>query len=189
MLFTLSNSNRRKIIAKFLRRDVQKTKITFIPAFKIGNYSTLVLKQFRVPPIQGRFHTNYRYFTLADVSSDTHTTLVLFHILHPFLYYIPFHPLLSSFACSEANNMVFWLPSIKYSSTSQGYWAPVTSTINWCEEVCRPYLTLKRHASMLIYIVGLLRHSIFSRDRQHSDKYSIHISCIQGHRQLRKIWP
>lgn len=30
--------------------------------------------------------------------------------------------------------MPSWLPSIAYPPSQQGYWHPVTSTINWCEE-------------------------------------------------------
>ena len=33
--------------------------------------------------------------------------------------------------------MPSWLPSTEYPLTAKkGYWAPITSTINWCEEVC-----------------------------------------------------
>jgi len=32
--------------------------------------------------------------------------------------------------------MPSWLPSIAYPSPRNGYWGPVTSTLNWCEEVC-----------------------------------------------------
>lgn len=28
-----------------------------------------------------------------------------------------------------------WLPALRYPSEQKGYWEPVTSTINWCEEV------------------------------------------------------
>lgn len=31
--------------------------------------------------------------------------------------------------------MPSWLPSIPYSNSTGGYWDPVTSTLNWCEEV------------------------------------------------------
>ncbi|KAK4957825.1 alkaline ceramidase ydc1, partial [Elasticomyces elasticus] len=30
--------------------------------------------------------------------------------------------------------MPSWLPSIPYSPAGEGYWSPVTSTLNWCEE-------------------------------------------------------
>lgn len=30
--------------------------------------------------------------------------------------------------------MPSWLPSITYPPAGDGYWSPVTSTINWCEE-------------------------------------------------------
>lgn len=30
--------------------------------------------------------------------------------------------------------MYSWLPSFPYDSSAEGYWAPVTSTLNWCEE-------------------------------------------------------
>lgn len=36
------------------------------------------------------------------------------------------------------SGMPSWLPSTKYPLVAnEGYWAPITSTINWCEEVCR----------------------------------------------------
>ena len=36
-----------------------------------------------------------------------------------------------------APRMLSWVPSIPYADPRQGgYWDPVTSTINWCEEVC-----------------------------------------------------
>lgn len=28
-----------------------------------------------------------------------------------------------------------WLPSVPYPPSRDGYWSPVTSTLNWCEEV------------------------------------------------------
>lgn len=37
---------------------------------------------------------------------------------------------------AQASKMLSWLPSIAYSDPTGGYWDPVTSTINWCEEVC-----------------------------------------------------
>lgn len=30
--------------------------------------------------------------------------------------------------------MVQWLPSVRYPPAQKGFWEPVTSTINWCEE-------------------------------------------------------
>lgn len=32
--------------------------------------------------------------------------------------------------------MTFWLPAVRYPEAGPGYWDPVTSTLNWCEEVC-----------------------------------------------------
>ena len=31
--------------------------------------------------------------------------------------------------------MLSWLPSFPYPPSQKGYWDPVTSTLNWCEEV------------------------------------------------------
>ena len=31
--------------------------------------------------------------------------------------------------------MPSWLPAIPYSNNHAGYWDPITSTLNWCEEV------------------------------------------------------
>lgn len=39
------------------------------------------------------------------------------------------------------------LPSWSYDPPYPGFWDPVTSTINWCEEVCRPRCTSRRAAS------------------------------------------
>ena len=36
--------------------------------------------------------------------------------------------------------MVSWIPSIAYPPAQDGYWSPVTSTLNWCEEVGEPRL-------------------------------------------------
>lgn len=41
-----------------------------------------------------------------------------------------------------------WLPSISYTPAHTGYWEPVTSTINWCEEVCTSYID--RHPGKLL---------------------------------------
>ncbi len=30
--------------------------------------------------------------------------------------------------------MPTWLPSIRYPPEQEGYWAPITSTLDWCEE-------------------------------------------------------
>jgi hypothetical protein len=32
--------------------------------------------------------------------------------------------------------MTLWLPAVRYPEAGPGYWDPVTSTLNWCEEVC-----------------------------------------------------
>lgn len=40
---------------------------------------------------------------------------------------------------SEASVMASMLPSIPYPPSRDGYWSPVTSTLNWCEEVRRIY--------------------------------------------------
>jgi hypothetical protein len=39
---------------------------------------------------------------------------------------------------SESLAMPQWLhlPFIPYPQSKAGYWNPVTSTLNWCEEVC-----------------------------------------------------
>lgn len=42
-----------------------------------------------------------------------------------------------SFRCTYGRvaEMPAWLPSIDYPPSTEGYWHPVTSTLNWCEEV------------------------------------------------------
>lgn len=40
--------------------------------------------------------------------------------------------------------MPAWLPSIPYPAPGDGYWSPVTSTLNWCEEVSHPKNKLSR---------------------------------------------
>lgn len=53
--------------------------------------------------------------------------------------------------------MSSWLPSLPYPPPDQkGFWEPVTSTINWCEEVLILYLLT---VSILCHL-GLLRHSL-----------------------------
>lgn len=37
-----------------------------------------------------------------------------------------------------------WLPAIDYPPEQAGFWSPVTSTINWCEEVRRSLASVKR---------------------------------------------
>jgi dihydroceramidase len=34
----------------------------------------------------------------------------------------------------EEGNMIIWLPSFPYGPPQEGYWSPVSSTIDWCEE-------------------------------------------------------
>src|SRR5882672_470114 len=34
-----------------------------------------------------------------------------------------------------AESVLSWLPSIPYPPSREGRWSPVTSTLNWCEEV------------------------------------------------------
>ena len=57
-----------------------------------------------------------------------------------------------------------WLPSIPYPpARDDGYWAPITSTLDWCEEVR----------------IGLLSTQVISlfTDRSHQNYYATHYSA------------
>jgi hypothetical protein len=44
-------------------------------------------------------------------------------------------PLKVSTELLSKHSMGHWLPFFDYPPLKEGYWLPVTSTINWCEEV------------------------------------------------------
>jgi hypothetical protein len=86
--------------------------------------------------------------------------------------------LLSLFTTSSVHEM--WsLPFIPYPPAKAGFWNPVTSTLNWCEEVCSMVAFWKldpdsSHA-------GLLCDSLRRRDCQHSDESHVYVAGHQGY--------
>lgn len=75
-------------------------------------------------------------------------------------------------------NMYSWLPSFPYGPPAEGYWAPVTSTLNWCEEVCISSISKAVKCSCR---PGLLCHSLRRWDSQHSNQPSFRIPCLHRH--------
>lgn len=79
------------------------------------------------------------------------------------------------------------LPSFPYPSAGDGFWSPVTATLNWCEEVRWVELPfpLDTHGGRLITPTkGLLRNDILGGDHQHSDEHVFRLSCNQRHPEL-----
>jgi hypothetical protein len=54
------------------------------------------------------------------------------------VFYIFFKFIISSFSLYSASMsaLLSHLPSIPYPPEQDGYFSPVTSTLDWCEEVC-----------------------------------------------------
>jgi dihydroceramidase len=70
----------------------------------------------------------------------------------PFL--LPFHEYLLSPNLTESLylsylQMTWSLPSFPYPPAKDGYWEPVTSTLNWCEEVSHPAQGEANHSTNL----------------------------------------
>ncbi len=85
--------------------------------------------------------------------------------------------------------MVSWLPSVPYAvPNSGGYWDPVTSTINWCEEVRYSPLTAPK-PPLTRASAGLLRDSIRGRDREHTDEPAISLPGLHWHPIVPKAEP
>lgn len=78
------------------------------------------------------------------------------------------------------------LPSIPYPPEQDGRWSPVTSTLDWCEEVSNvgKFVLIKAH-----FEAELCRHTVFSRDCQHIDKPAVHVPGCKGHSKLPRTWP
>lgn len=54
------------------------------------------------------------------------------------------------------------LPFFPYPPSKEGYWSPVTSTLNWCEEVgLRAFCDEIKCAMAYGLCVGLLCHHLF----------------------------
>lgn len=82
--------------------------------------------------------------------------------------------------------MTLWLPAVRYPEAGPGYWDPVTSTLNWCEEVC--FLTMLSDCLQLTGL-GLLWIILHRRDREHSNEPMLYVPCIPGYSKLSKAWP
>lgn len=50
-----------------------------------------------------------------------------------------------------------FLPHIPYPAAKTGYWSPVTSTLNWCEEVCAVYPTVIRYLGAILLTRGQIQ--------------------------------
>lgn len=78
------------------------------------------------------------------------------------------------------------LPSIPYPPAQEGAWSPVTSTIDWCEEVRQ--VDVKDRGVLLLICTELCSHAVLSRDRQYSHKSSLHVPGSQRHQELFATW-
>lgn len=74
------------------------------------------------------------------------------------------------------------LPSIPYPPEQEGSWSPVTSTIDWCEEVCQVEFTCQRSYPNIL--VELRRNKVLCGDHQHAYKSPVHVPGIQRHSEL-----
>ncbi len=82
--------------------------------------------------------------------------------------------------------MISWLPSIPYAAPDVGgYWDPVTSTINWCEEV-RCSLLRSKSPPLTRASAGLLCDSIRGRDSKYPDELVINLSGLRWHLIVQK---
>lgn len=85
-----------------------------------------------------------------------------------------------------------WLPSIPYPPSRDGYWHPVTSTLNWCEEASRCPGFLDEFACGLRLIfdtyIGLLCYHLLCRDRQYLDESLVHDARSERHSELSAQW-
>ena len=75
-----------------------------------------------------------------------------------------------------------WLPSIPYPEPGQpGYWEPITSTLNWCEEVRLNTLDVDLADSVPL---GLLRYSVRGGNHQRHHQHHLHVPGGSGDQQL-----
>lgn len=79
-------------------------------------------------------------------------------------------------------------PHFPYPPAKPGYWSPVTSTLNWCEEVClfRCRLSLPGASGRWtdLTLLGLLCYRLLRRDRQHCHQPVVYVVRYQGSSQL-----
>lgn len=78
---------------------------------------------------------------------------------------------------------VFRLPSLDYPPSRKGFWGPVTSTINWCEEV-RSMNQRLNSAAADEQLLGLLRYNILCGDCEFVDEPGVCISGVQRDLEL-----
>jgi len=76
------------------------------------------------------------------------------------------------------------LPSFPYPPAQDGYWSPVTSTLNWCEEVCEDHCAICPNVYLTIQSLGLLCYYLLGRDCEYLDQPAVCMVGIQGHREL-----
>ena len=55
--------------------------------------------------------------------------------------------------------MASWLPSVPYPPSRDGYWSPVTSTLNWCEEVCHSYYQVSKISNLTKLRTTMLQYT------------------------------
>lgn len=93
---------------------------------------------------------------------------------------------------SVPSTMPRWpLPFVPYPSSKDGYWSPVTSTLNWCEEVNIPFsfpLISWRELTLVCFnAIGLLCDHLRCRDRQYFDQFVVYVAWCQGNSKLSPI--
>jgi hypothetical protein len=78
------------------------------------------------------------------------------------------------------------LPSISYPSVPQhGRWLPVTSTIDWCEEVSEQHDGLRTGIDCF---PELCRDAIFGGNSQHPHEFAVHVPRCERNTELSGTW-
>lgn len=76
------------------------------------------------------------------------------------------------------------LPSIPYPPEQHGRWSPVTSTLDWCEEVCkRAVWGICANALLELCCDGVL-----GGDCQYFDQSTVYVLGLQGYSKLLETW-
>ena len=93
---------------------------------------------------------------------------------------------------SVPSTMPQWpLPFVPYPSSKDGYWSPVTSTLNWCEEVnipfSFPFISWRELTLVCFNAIGLLCDHLRCRDRQYFDQFVVYVAWCQGNSKLSPI--
>ena len=92
------------------------------------------------------------------------------------------------FLTSKALTMPAWLPSVPYQVPGHGYWDPVTSTLEWCEEVSTSPISLSQQV-IEMRAIGLLCNPIRRRNSQHYHQCLVPFFRIPRPPKLPQIWP